>query len=263
MAIGSRRTTPTCAGGGGGGLRAHGRAEEDAVGPVAALEDQRRHARAAAAEDDRRDRHALRVFPARRHRRALPRGDGEARVRVRGLAGAVPGLALPVDEVRGRVLVLAFPPRARRRGVTATLVKIVSRAIVASAFGFVSGPGARHDAEEAGLRVDGPEPSVGAGPQPGDVVADGPHLPALRPRAARPAWRGWSCRRRRGRRRRRSGRSPPGSSSPGSACARPASPGRAPCVRRCAARSTSCRAARCRRSPSRRSRSRAPRGSGR
>ena len=39
--------------------------------------------------------------------------------------------------------------------------------------------GAGRDAEEAGLGVDGAQPAVGVGLDPGDVVADGPDLPAV------------------------------------------------------------------------------------
>ena len=41
------------------------------------------------------------------------------------------------------------------------------------------GVGAGGDAEEAGFGVDGAEPAVGVGLDPGDVVADGPDLPAF------------------------------------------------------------------------------------
>ena len=136
----------------------------------------------------------------------------------------------------------------------------VAARCVAIAFGLVFGLVPGRDAEEAGLRVDGPEPAVGPGPQPGDVVADGPHLVALGlERRDQHGQVGLAAGAGEG------GRDvvelAAGRSSPGSACARPASPARERASRRCAARSTSCRAARCRRSRSRRSRSRAPRGS--
>ena len=177
--MGSRRTTPTWPGGGGGRLRAHGRADEHAVLPVAALEDERRHARAPAAEDDRRERHALRVLPARRHGRALARGRREARVRMRGLARAVPGLALPVDAGPRAGACPCPPTTGTPSGVTATFVKIVSWLIVAIAFGFVSGPvpGTTPKKPASGFTAHS-RPS-GAGPQPGDVVADRAHLVAL------------------------------------------------------------------------------------
>ena len=63
--------------------------------------------------------------------------------------------------------------------VSATLVKMVLRASVAMALGLVLSRCAGRDAEEAGLGVDGAQPAVGVGLDPGDVVADGPDLPAL------------------------------------------------------------------------------------
>jgi hypothetical protein len=59
-------------------------------------------------------------------------------------------------------------------------VKIVSRAIVAIAFGLVSGPVPGIHPEEPSLGVDRPEPAVLAGPQPRDVVPDGSDLDPLR-----------------------------------------------------------------------------------
>ena len=52
--------------------------------------------------------------------------------------------------------------------------------MVASAVGLVSGPVPGQHAEEAGLGVDGPEPSVRTRPQPRDVVAERAHLVAAR-----------------------------------------------------------------------------------
>ena len=105
------------------------------------------------------------------------------------------------------------------------------------------------------LRVDRPQPPVRADAQPGDVVADRPDLPAAA-RAARPASRGSSCRRRSGTRPRCRSRCPSGSSRPRmSMCSASQPSSRAMRSSRCAARGTSCRAARCRRSRSRRSRS--------
>ena len=93
------------------------------------------------------------------------------------LPAPVPGLPLPVQEERRGDVVLPLPPWhavgghghvredrvARDRG---ECVRVGLR------------PGAGHDAEEAGLRVHRPEPAVGAGPQPGDVVAHRAHLVA-------------------------------------------------------------------------------------
>ena len=180
MAIGSRRTTPTAP-------VAAAVVSEPIVAPTNTPCSKSRlwntsgaTRGAAAAEHDRGQRNALRVLPAVGHRRALARRDREARVRVGGLAGAVPGLALPVDEVRRwRALVLALPPRDTARGhgdVREDRVVGNRRERVRVRVG----AGAGDDAEEAGLGVDRPEPAVGPRPQPGDVVAHGPHPVALR-----------------------------------------------------------------------------------
>ena len=113
-----------------GGFGRHDGADEDAVRPVARLEHQRRHPRPAAAEQERADRHALRVFPVRRDRRALPRRRGEARVR-----DAPPSpccrasTAVPASRsALGHLAVDALPTTDSRPSVTATLVKIELRA---------------------------------------------------------------------------------------------------------------------------------------
>ena len=77
------------------------------------LEHQRHGGGAPAAEEERRDRHALRVLPLGRDRRALRR-----RARRSASSGARPGvvglgrprLALPVGEVRGRLVGEVLPP---------------------------------------------------------------------------------------------------------------------------------------------------------
>ena len=98
-----------------GGLRAQRRRHVDALFPARRLDDQRHGGRAPAAEHERRDRHARRVLPGGIHRRALRRRHREARVGVRRQAaflavGRRPGLALPVDELRRRLVGHAFPP---------------------------------------------------------------------------------------------------------------------------------------------------------
>ena len=94
--------------------------------------------------------------------------------------GAVPRLALPVDEVPGRDgLGHALPPDGP--------VVLVEHDIREDGVLACGGEGVRvglcaragRDAEEAVLRVHGPEPPVLAGAQPRDVVADGPALPAV------------------------------------------------------------------------------------
>ena len=80
--------------------------------PVERLAHERHDRRAAAAEQDRVDRHAGRVLPLGGDRRALRGRRGEARVRVRGRRLGVrrPVVAVPVDQVRGRLLGHALPP---------------------------------------------------------------------------------------------------------------------------------------------------------
>ena len=68
MAIGSRRTTPTWPVAAAVVSEPMVAPDEDAVLPVAALEDERGEPGAAAAEDDGGEGHALRVLPARGHR---------------------------------------------------------------------------------------------------------------------------------------------------------------------------------------------------
>ena len=156
-----------------------------------------------------------------------------------------------------RRIVVPFPPRRpvrpqRHVGEDRVALDHVERVRVGLA------AGARRDAEEAVLGVDGPQPAVVARPQPGDVVADRPRLPARHASRAAPASPGSSCRTPTGTRRSRSASARPGSRARGSACARPASLPCAPASWPGAAPGTSCRAAHCRRSRSRRTRSCCP-----
>src|SRR5215469_10791583 len=72
------------AGRGGGGFRAHRRADQYAVGPVARLEHERNQMLAAAAENDRGNRHAFGILGVRRPARTLLGRYREARIRMRG-----------------------------------------------------------------------------------------------------------------------------------------------------------------------------------
>src|SRR3954469_14606094 len=154
-------------------------AEEDAVLPVARLEDERDVPLPAGAEENRRDGNAFRVLPLRRDGRALARRCREAAVGMRCLlrGRGRPGTALPVESVRGRRIVVPLPPGRPVRpqghvGVDGVLLDHLDRVRVRLA----AGPG--YHAEKAGLGIDRPEPPVVALAQPGDVVTDGPHLPA-------------------------------------------------------------------------------------
>ena len=163
-------------------LRGHRRADEHAVRPVAGLVDQRRGLCAAAAEDDRTDRHAGALEKLLADARAVFRRGGEAAVRVRAArtVAAVPHFALPIAQVAlGRLLGHALPPDGHivliehdvgEDGVSARGRERVRVGFFARAGG---------DAEEAVFRVHGPETAVRSDAQPGNVVADGPALPAV------------------------------------------------------------------------------------
>ena len=151
--------------------------------PVEGLVDERHDRRAAAAEQDRRDRHTLGVVPLGRGGRVLRDPHGETTVRVRrGLRRfRGPVVATPVDEVRRRRRGEALPPDVAvvgERGVREDDVSGEHRDRVRVR------PHARPrgDAEEPGLRVDGPQCPVGADPHPADVVADRLDLPARQAR---------------------------------------------------------------------------------
>ena len=89
-----------------------------------------------------------------------------------------PALALPVGQVGRSLLGHAFPPDVaivgqgdiREDGVGPDRLHRIWIRIVG---------GARGDAEETGLGIDGVQAAVGAGLQPGDVVAERGDLPAL------------------------------------------------------------------------------------
>ena len=143
--------------------------------PVARFEHERHQRRTPSAEDDRRDRHAPRIFRARRPARALLRRNREARIRMRGrtVLGVVRA-ALPVLHRRTGQ---AFPPRlvvvgdgdvGEDRIVFRRRERVRIRRCA----------GARRDAEVAGFRIDRPQASVGTRRHPADVVADRPDFPA-------------------------------------------------------------------------------------
>ena len=159
--------------GGSGLLRGHRRAHEDAVLPIEGLRDERHVGGAATAEEDRIDRHALRVLPVGGDGGALPRRGGEARVGVRGGATGRRGpvLALPVDEMRGRLVGQALPPHIAvigERDVGEDAVGV--EGLHGVGIGVHAGAGG--DAEETRFGVDGVEASVLAEAHPRDVVTD-------------------------------------------------------------------------------------------
>ena len=109
--MGSRRTDGL-ADGGGGRLRAHGGGHVDAVLPVVALEDQGEVPAHPPAEQEGADGHARRVLPLRIDGGTLGGGGGETGIGVgRGATAARgPVVALPVDQMLGRLLGQALPP---------------------------------------------------------------------------------------------------------------------------------------------------------
>ena len=80
------------------------------------------------------------------------------------LGGRLVGHALPPDAALGRERDVGEDGVLRERGHGVGI-------------GLCAGAGS--DAEEAGLGIDGAELAVGVGLDPGDVVADGPDLPAV------------------------------------------------------------------------------------
>ena len=94
----------------------------------------------------------------------------------RGLA--VPGAALPAHRVLRGILVQTLPPH----GVVVQVVNHIGEDGALSGGGQGVGVGldigAGGHAEEAVLRVHGPQPAVLADAQPGDVVPHTPDLPA-------------------------------------------------------------------------------------
>src|SRR6185503_8335125 len=120
----------------------------------------RTHSAASAAKDKRRDRHSLRIFPTRGNARALTRGRGETRVWVGGLVFAIPRCALPVREIGGRILVLAFPPwNAVRIDGDVREDRVLLNSFERG--GIRVGTRAGHYAEEASLGIYSPQPTVG------------------------------------------------------------------------------------------------------
>ena len=123
------------------------------------------------------------VFPVGIDGGALAGGSGEAAVGMGGGRRSLPirgssGCRASRCSSAGGLSVMPShqtPPS----GVRATLVKMVFLARVAMALGLVLARGAGGYAEEAGFGVDGAELAGGVGLDPGDVVADGPDLPAV------------------------------------------------------------------------------------
>src|SRR5262245_28578845 len=171
-------------GGGSGHFGAHGGANVNAGAPVEGLIDERHGGGATSAEDESVQRDAVGIFPGGINRWTLRCWRGEAGVRMRGLRASLrgdfgsPGMALPIGAFGRRRVGHAFPPDATVRSERYVGEDGVARERGHGVgIGFFGGAGG--DAEEARFRIDGAEMSVFVGTNPGDVVADGPNLPAF------------------------------------------------------------------------------------
>ena len=168
--------------GGGGLLGGHHGTDEHAVLPVAGLIDQGCGLGPAAAEDDGGDGHAVGVLKLRRDAGAVLCRCGEAGVGVgSGTLGGVgaPGVALPVQGMVGGILVQLLPPHGVVVQVQGHVGEDGPLLGGLQGVGVGLGVGAGGHAEEALLRVHGPQAAVGTGTDPGDVVAHAPALPAV------------------------------------------------------------------------------------
>ncbi len=128
----------------------------------------------------RADGHAVGIVGLGRPARIVAHGRGEAAVGMGGLflRFGRPFLPSPVEALGGHGAVLAFPPDIEIGcegdvGVD----RVALDHLGGVGIGLAVGSG--HDAEIAGLGIDGVETPVRAGFHPGDVVADGPDLPVL------------------------------------------------------------------------------------
>src|SRR5215831_12544070 len=92
-----------------------------------------------------------------------------------------PPLSLPVEAFLRGFIGHAFPPHAtiwRKRNIRENAVLCESRHGIGVGLWGSTG----RDAKKACLRIDGSQPTVFVRPNPGDVIANGPNLPALKPR---------------------------------------------------------------------------------
>ena len=119
------------------------------------------------------------IFPVGINNRALRRGRGEARVRVRRLASGIrrPVLALPINRFRRRGHAHVLPPNVAvrcQRDVGENGVFGGGNHRVGIRFH----RSARRDAEKAAFRIHREKPSILADANPGDVVAERRDFPA-------------------------------------------------------------------------------------
>ena len=158
----------------------HDRAEKHAVIPVERLGHERHGRAATTTEENRGNRHTLGVLPLGCNCGALRGRRGEACVRVCSWRVGLwsPRVVAPIGGACGWLITHAFPPHVAVRGECS-----VGEEAVGVQRGHRVGvrlpPGVGGDAEEAGLRVDGVEPTIVAELHPADVVANGFDLPAF------------------------------------------------------------------------------------
>ena len=146
--------------------------------PVACFGNEGHGGGPATAEQDGRDWHALGIFPLGGDRRTLGGADGEPGV---GMSGRCLGLrrphfASPVGEARWWIFGETLPPDVAIGGLGNVCEDAVARQRCESV-GVCVLAGARSDAKEASLGIDGVELAVVAELHPGDVVTDGLDLP--------------------------------------------------------------------------------------
>ena len=147
--------------------------------PIQRLINQRNGIATASPENDGANRHALSSFDFRVERGIVAHRRGKAAVGVRGFFFRLrrPIVPAPIDRVRRRGTILAFPPDVATIGECDIGVKRIARDRFHRVWvRFIAGAG--HDAEVAILRVDRVKPSV-ANLHPSDVVADRCDFPAL------------------------------------------------------------------------------------
>ena len=148
--------------------------------PIERLKDERHGIAPASTEDERADRHAFAFFDIGIQRRVVAHRRGETAVRMRGFffRSWRPIVATPINRVRGRRAVFAFPPNIAVIGQSDICIKrVMLDRFHRVRIRFVTR--ARHDAEVTVLRIDREKPAI-ANLHPGDVVADGRHFPAAK-----------------------------------------------------------------------------------
>ena len=163
-----------------------GGSEIDAVNPVEGLEDQRHRRCTASTEDHGADPHPFGIFPVGIDDRAVFCRCGESAVGMaredRFALGVelawFPILPLPVDEMRGSLFGHSLPPDVTVVGEGDVCEdRIGADGIHGHRVTFVGG--AWGDTEEACLGVDGSQPAIRSGLDPGNVVADAGDFPAF------------------------------------------------------------------------------------